>query len=242
MAGLRFWFKLIGFAIVLLWHFTRLMLSIYLGGRHPGRGFRIRREFCRSALSVLKIKVHRHSIHDHKGCLLISNHRSMLDPLVELAYINCYILSKSEVANYPLIGRGAQETGVLFVNRDEAGSRKAALQAIAKHLLDGDPILIYPEGTTQAGRLTSEFRRGAFEVAFQNSIPVIPIMIAYPDESYSWTDGSLMDYIRRVFSRPGTLHVKIQMGERLYAENADMLMSMTRASIDQMILDTLSSK
>jgi 1-acyl-sn-glycerol-3-phosphate acyltransferase len=240
IGALRFWFKLFAFAVVLIWHFIRLMISVYLGGKHPERGLRIRRDFCRSALSVLKIKVHRHNIHDHKGCLLISNHRSMLDPLVELAYINCYILSKSEVADYPLIGRGAKETGVLFVNRDEAGSRKAALQAIGKHLVDGDSILIYPEGTTQAARLTSEFRRGAFEVAFQNSIPVIPIMIAYPDDSYSWTDGSLMDYIKRVLSRPGTLHVRIQMGEPLAAENADKLMSVTRESIDQMILATLS--
>ncbi|MEO7906689.1 MAG: lysophospholipid acyltransferase family protein, partial [Saprospiraceae bacterium] len=151
---------------------------------------------------------------EHKGhCLYVSNHRSLLDPLIELGYIDTFILSKAEVANYPLLGSGARRTGVLFVERTSEESRKAAIQSIEKLFSSGSSVLIYPEGTTNGGNLTAEFRKGTIELAFRLGIPVIPVMIEYPDSSYYWTTGSLMDYFHRIFSKPMKHRVNIQIGD-----------------------------
>ncbi len=212
------------------------MLTSFLAGKNQKRGFRIRRHFCKAALRAFNIKVRLAGKQTSDSGLFVSNHRSMLDPLVELSLMDVFILSKAEVGVYPLIGRGAKETGVFFVDRLSDNSRKAALQSIEKLLTSGSPVLIYPEGTTNGGNLTAEFRKGAFEIAFNHHIPVFPVMIEYPDPSYYWTDGSLMDYLKRIFSRPGQHVVIVEIGKVIVADTKDELVNKTKADIDEMIL------
>ena len=172
-----------------------------------------------------------------KACLYVSNHRSMLDPLIELAILDCYILSKAEVAGYPLIGPGAKKSGVLFVERENHDSRKSALIEIEKTLLNGGQVLIYPEGTTQAGELTSDFRRGSFEVAARNGIPVVPVMIDYPHPSYYWTQGSILEYYHRIFNKKGSHPVRLSLGKEIVSDDALILLRETKEAIDRMIVE-----
>lgn len=234
---IRPWWKLFRFTIVLIGHFLWLLADMMFAGKHHHRGLRIRRSFCKSALRAFNIRVNVTGDYSDLHGLLISNHRSMLDPLIQLAYLDVYILSKAEVGDYPMIGRGARETGVLFVERDKDSSRKAALRSIEKLLIAGSSVLIYPEGTTYTGELTGSFRKGSFEVASQHKIPVVPVMIEYPSPDYYWGDEPLMDYFKRIFSRPGTHKVLLRIGEKVYAENAELLSSAVQRDIDQMILD-----
>ncbi|HUR30443.1 MAG TPA: lysophospholipid acyltransferase family protein, partial [Saprospiraceae bacterium] len=190
---IRLWLKLIGFVVVLVWHFIWLMLASALSRDKSKKLFYIRRSFCKAALGVFNIKLEVIGNPILPGGLIISNHRSLLDPLVELSILDVYILSKAEVGSYPMIGKGAKETGVFFVDRNSDQSRKSALLAIEQLLTTGLPVLIYPEGTTKGSDLTGEFRKGSFEIAFNNHIPVIPVMIEYPNSSYYWTDSTLME-------------------------------------------------
>src|SRR5687767_9200359 len=134
---LRPWWKLICFVLVLIWYFILLMLLSLFGALDLKKGFRIRRNFCRAALRVFNIDLHLKGAPLKSNALYISNHRSMLDPLIELTFLEVYILSKSDVADYPMIGKGARKTGVFFVDRDSDNSRKAALQSIEKFLTAG---------------------------------------------------------------------------------------------------------
>ncbi len=215
------------------------MLTIFILGKDEKRGFRIRKRFCRSAIRILGIKVNFHSAKHPSVCLYISNHRSLLDPLIELGYIDTHILSKADVEKFPLMGPGARATGVIFVERHDPDSRKAALSTIEKTLLRGASVLIYPEGTTHNEKLTSEFKRGTFEVAFANKIPVVPVMIEYPNAGYYWTDGSLLEYFNTIFSRSGLHHVNLEVGEEVQAHSADDLLKNTQSAINTMIKQTV---
>ena len=239
---IRPWIKLITFFIVLLGYFLWLMIVFTFSGKNLKRGIRIRRNFCKAALKVYNIRVHLTGVPYSGGCLYISNHRSLLDPLVELSILDAYILSKAEVNSYPLLGKGARETGVFFVERESDTSRKAALQAIEKLLRSGAQVIVYPEGTTNGDDLTSDFRKGAFEVAFNNRIPVVPVMIEYPDSSYYWTLGTLMDYFKRVFSKPGRHNVIVEIGEPVEAESKEELVIKTRAQIDGMMIHARNTR
>lgn len=241
MKAVRFWWKLIKVIVALIWYFLLLMLVIYTKGKDQNKAFRIRRNFCKAALQGLNVQVKFPGNQIPRRGLVVSNHRSLLDPLVELSLMDVYILSKAEVGDYPLIGRGAKETGVFFVDRLSDNSRKAALQSIEKLLRRGDPVLIYPEGTTNAGDLTAGFRKGAFEVAFNHNVPVIPVMIEYPDPSYYYTDGSLMEYFKKIFSRPGKHFVTVEIGSEIHATTPEQLVSRTKEAIDQMILHSRKS-
>lgn len=239
---LRPWWKLIGFALVLIFHFVWLMLDTLFAGKKHHRGIYIRKRFCKSALKVFNIDLQLTGNPKRSSGLFISNHRSMFDPLIELSFLDVYILSKAEVGDYPLIGKGARETGVFFVDRESDNSRKAALQSIEKLLVEGKPILIYPEGTTYAANLTSDFRKGAFEVAFNHKVPVFPIMIEYPGPEYYWTDDSLMEYFKKIFSKRGKHRVMVEIGDEIFAETKEDLVIKTKSAIDQMILNARETK
>lgn len=215
-----------------------LLLVLFFSGKNDKRGFRIRRRFCLAATRALGIEVMASGNETEGSCLYISNHRSLLDPLIELGYMDTFILSKAEVENYPLLGSGARKTGVLFVERSSEESRKAAIQSIEKLFLSGLPVLIYPEGTTNDEDLTADFRKGTFELAFRLGIPVVPVMIEYPDASYYWTSGSLMDYFHRIFSKPIKHKVILQIGSPVTATNKEDLVLKTKKAIDQMMIAT----
>ena len=239
---LRLLIKLLGFVIILVWHFVWLMIVTALSGKKTKTLFYIRRSFCKSALSVLNIKVNVQGNRNVTHGLVISNHRSLLDPLVELSILDVYILSKAEVGTYPLIGKGAKETGVFFVDRNSDQSRKSALMAIEQLLKSGLPVLIYPEGTTHGADLTSDFRKGSFEIAFNHQIPVIPLMIEYPNAEYYWTDSTLMEYFKNIFSKPGKHKVDVTIGDAIFASTKEDLVATTKATIDNMIIQTRKSK
>jgi 1-acyl-sn-glycerol-3-phosphate acyltransferase len=180
-------------------------------------------------------------MYNHGPCLYVSNHRSLLDPLIQLGYIDAFIVSKAEVGSYPLIGKGAKETGIILVHRESQSSRKAALSAIEKTLLSGYPVLIYPEGTTHGGDLPNDFRRGAIELASQLGIPIVPVMIEYPDSSYYWVDGTFMDYFIGKFSQKKWHRVWGRIGQSIPASGTSDFAQTARHQIEAMILDVRKS-
>lgn len=237
MKSFRPWLKLSLVVMALIWYLSLLLVISSVKGRSTERGFRYRRKFCRTALSILGIR-YAHSGTPYKGaCLYVSNHRSMLDPLIQLGYIDTFILSKAEVGTYPIMGKGAKETGIILVHRHDHNSRKAALDAIEQKLRSGHSVLIYPEGTTKDGDLTSEFRKGAIELAYQRGIPIVPVMIEYPGPGYYWTDGSLLDYFKRLFATHKYHIVTGKIGLPIKSQSPGMIVSDTRASIDAMIVE-----
>jgi len=161
----------------------------------------------------------------------------MLDPLIELSWIDTYILSKAEVKDYPLLGRGAKETGVVFVDRDNQQSRKNALSSIESLLTNNCPVLIYPEGTTYSGDLTGEFRKGAIEKAYDLNVPVIPVMIEYPDHSYYWGDEELLAYFLRIFRTGKEIKVKGKIGEQIISPDKKDVVTLTQDAISEMIIE-----
>ena len=71
--------------------------------------------------------------HD-KPALYVCNHRSFADPLAILPYLDAYVIAKAEVASYPIINKGAELTGVLYVKREDSQSRNAVRDKMVKPL------------------------------------------------------------------------------------------------------------
>jgi 1-acyl-sn-glycerol-3-phosphate acyltransferase len=159
----------------------------------------------------------------------------MLDPLIQLGYIDAFIVSKAEVGHYPVLGRGAKETGIILVERENHHSRRSALEAIESKLTAGYSVLIYPEGTTHGGELTGDFKRGAFELVQKLNIPVIPVMIEYPGPEYYWVDGPLLGYFKRIFSSGRKHLVSGKIGTSIDPKLEHQLLEKTKSQINAMI-------
>ena len=121
---------------------------------------------------------------DGKGLLYVSNHISWIDiPLIgSLTQLN--FLSKAEVRRWPLIGKLAQGTGTLFIQRGSGDADRVA-KAMAEYLNEGRSVLFFPEGTTSDGRGVRRFHSKLFKATQYTQTTVCPIVVHYQIAGYS---------------------------------------------------------
>lgn len=122
--------------------------------------------------------------------IIAANHLSYLDPVIVSSVAPVVPISKAEVSDWPVIGTGARELGVLFVDRDDPLQRAAILRRAWRALRAGAIVLNFPEGTTTDGSVVLPFRRGAFGLATLAEVPVVPLYVSYECASLTWTDDA----------------------------------------------------
>jgi 1-acyl-sn-glycerol-3-phosphate acyltransferase len=93
------------------------------------------------------------------------------------------MLSRADVANWPILGRLARLGGTIFVDRADKGSGARAIRAIRSALVAGETVSAFPEGTTFAGDEVRPFQPGVFSAAHGNRTPVVPVGLAYDEGS-----------------------------------------------------------
>ena len=235
MGYLRAWLRIIGLILSLLVLLTALLFANAVLGYSYQRGLRYRRRYTGLSLRILGVRAIIKGKPANMTALYVSNHRSMLDPFINLRVIDAVIVSKAEVAHYPLVGTGARATGVIFVQRDHSGSRNAAKEAIGDTLEGGRPVLIYPEGTTSNLVTTQEFKLGSFKVAAEAGIPVVPVAIDYQDPEHKWHSGGLLSFFVRKFSAR-RIKASMVIGEPLRGDNPEALCSEAQAWINDQLL------
>jgi 1-acyl-sn-glycerol-3-phosphate acyltransferase len=118
-----------------------------------------------------------------RGRLIVSNHRSAIDIGVLLATFGGTMVSRADLADWPVVGAAARSVGTVFVDRASARSGAATIRTIQRHLEEGRSIAVFPEGTTFQGDEVQPFRGGAFVAAARAGIDVLPVGLAYPAAS-----------------------------------------------------------
>ncbi|MFB6689329.1 MULTISPECIES: 1-acyl-sn-glycerol-3-phosphate acyltransferase [Streptomyces] len=119
------------------------------------------------------------------GRLLVANHISWLDIPLVAAVMPSRMLAKSDIRDWPVLGRLAGRAGTLFIERDRIRALPATVTTMTRALLAGDRVAVFPEGSTWCGRAQGAFRRAAFQSALDAKVPVQPVHLAYlrPDGS-----------------------------------------------------------
>ncbi len=138
----------------------------------------------------------------NKSYLFIANHTSMADIMLMLVSVkNPFVfVGKKELANIPLFGFFYKRTCIL-VDRSSEKSRKAVFLRAQKRLKTGVSICIFPEGgVPEEHIILDEFKDGAFRLAINHHIPIVPITFADNKKRLSYTFFS---------GGPGRMRVKI---------------------------------
>lgn len=157
-----------------------------------------------------------------KAAIYVCNHRSFLDPVVVLRYLDAFVIAKAEVAKYPIINKGAEITGVLYVNRESKDSRNEVREKMIETIKSGHNVLVFPEGTVGVLKGTLPFRSGTFFEAVENGIKVVPIALDFKDERDLWLKRNLLKQYLSQFSKWKT-EVKLTFGPPLAAETGETL-------------------
>lgn len=110
--------------------------------------------------------------------VIISNHQSILDILL----INCLRynykwISKIENTKVPVLGWYLRMAGYITVDRGNKESKEEMLKKSAVCLKNNTSVMIFPEGTRSADRQIGFFKRGAFQLAISENIPILPVVL-----------------------------------------------------------------
>jgi len=121
----------------------------------------------------------------------VSNHESLADVmLVGSLPWEMKWLSKRSIARLPFVGWMMTLIGDIAVKRRDPESRQRAFEAMKDRIAHGVSIMIYPEGTRSRTAELLPFRNGAFRLAIETQIPILPLAISGTRDSIR--SGSLL--------------------------------------------------
>ena len=123
-----------------------------------------------------------------KSYMFIANHTSMVDIMLMLAAVKkpFVFVGKKELAKIPLFGFFYKKTCIL-VDRSSAKSRKAVFLRAQKRLQSGLSICIFPEGgVPEEHILLDDFKNGAFRLAINHKIPIVPLTFLDNKKRFSY--------------------------------------------------------
>jgi len=137
-----------------------------------------------------------------KSYMFVANHTSMADIMLMLvASKNPFVfVGKAELAKIPLFGFFYKRTCIL-VDRTSAKSRQAVFLRAQRRLKQGLSICIFPEGGVPEEHVVLDtFKDGAFRLAINHQIPIVPITFYDNKKRFSYTFFS---------GSPGKMRAKI---------------------------------
>jgi lyso-ornithine lipid O-acyltransferase len=161
-----------------------LNVKLGLWGKR-GFPYRYHRLFCRLMGARIRVKGTRLK----GGVLMAANHTGWLDIPILSAAAPVSFVAKREVNTWPFFGTLARLQRTVFISRDERSKAAEDRDQIRKRLLEGDALVIFPEGTSDDGNRVLPFKSslfGAAEISLGEDAngkpryaPVQPVSIAY---------------------------------------------------------------
>src|SRR5580704_7611864 len=192
------------------------------------------------AILGVRIRVHGRRMPEHP-LLIVANHSSWLDIPVITAVAPVVFVAKQEIASWPLFGTLAKLQRSVFVDRARRQKIGDVNAEIARRLAEGDPVLLFGEGTASDGNRVLAFRSALIgsardalaEAEHTGRVWIQPLSIAYTglcglplDRSHrnqvAWYGGAaLWPHLRQLVAR-GAVDVCVSWGEPVaYDEFSD---------------------
>lgn len=131
--------------------------------------------------------------------IIVSNHRSYTDILFAHASlpIQFRCLAKSSLFKIPIIGLAMKIAGYVAIERARFISASRSLETVKEVLRTGRSVWIFPEGTRTPKEELGRFKRGAFLIAQETDVPLLPVVLVNTDKIF----------VRPCVIRPKTIKV-----------------------------------
>jgi 1-acyl-sn-glycerol-3-phosphate acyltransferase len=147
--------------------------------------------------------------------LFLANHMSWLDIMLIAGASGAAFVSKGEVARWPVIGWLASLNNTVYVARSERRAVRGQADALRGALATGQPVALFPEGTTEGGTEVLPFRASLLASLFPPvpGLKVQPVALDYGEQGgdIAWIgDEAAGANVKRVLARAGTMPVVIR--------------------------------
>ncbi len=133
-----------------------------------------------ACLTPMTVKViGRENIDRKQSYVIASNHQSQFDIFVLYGWLGVDFkwVMKMELRKVPFLGSACYRIGHIFIDRSNHEAAVASLREAKKRIVNGTSVLFFPEGTRSDTGKLREFKKGAFLMALDLEVPVLPVTI-----------------------------------------------------------------
>ncbi|HSV40369.1 MAG TPA: HAD-IB family hydrolase [Nocardioidaceae bacterium] len=160
---------------------------------------------CDAALSIAGVKVNlvgEENLWRARPAIFIGNHQSSLDPIIMGALLRTDFtaVGKKEAKYDPRTLAASMFFNPVYINRSDPTAAIEELNKLVERVQSGTSIMIFPEGTRMPTPEPGRFKKGAFHMAMQAGVPIVPVVFR--------NAGELMGPHAKVIS-PGTVDVAV---------------------------------
>jgi 1-acyl-sn-glycerol-3-phosphate acyltransferase len=173
---LGFWFS----SIALL---APLLIVLVLITKNENFIYSPVRLFIRAGLAMVGVRVEVNGLErldPNQTYIFTPNHQSLIEVPLFVAYLgrNPAYLGKKEIFKYPVFGYGIRLIGMVPVDRSNSPAAVESAKLATENLRQGKSFVVYPEGTRSRDGRMLPFKKGAFMMAIDAGVPVVPVTVS----------------------------------------------------------------
>jgi 1-acyl-sn-glycerol-3-phosphate acyltransferase len=114
-----------------------------------------------------------------QSCIFVANHQGVFDIFLIYGYLGIPIkwIMKQSLRKIPFVGKACEMAGFIFVDNSSPLAAAKTIREAEQRLKNGASIAIFPEGSrTKTGQL-GKFKKGAYQMAMDLKLPIVPVSI-----------------------------------------------------------------
>jgi len=163
--------------------------------------------------------------------VIVSNHQSQYDIFVLYGWLGIDFkwVMKQELRKVPALGTACAKIGHIFIDRSKTEAALRSLNDAKSKIVNGTSVIFFPEGTRSRNRELGRFKKGAFRMALELGVPILPVTISGTREILPTQSTALF---------PGratmTIHLPIEVSD-YDRKNIPALIEKTRKIIDSVL-------
>jgi len=199
---LHYWWSLFAAGLLLLLFGPPILFTAWLTGKHdlvyPWAFFGARNWL---RLSGMKVRVSgQEHLDPNETYVFVSNHRSYLDTATLFIYTGrrLGLLAKKELLNIPILGFGMGFVNIMAIDRSNRERALKTVEAATARIRSGISFGVFAEGTRARPGEFLPFKKGAFYMAAQAGVSIVPIAMKNTDYLMGKGTGE---------ARPGTIEM-----------------------------------
>jgi 1-acyl-sn-glycerol-3-phosphate acyltransferase len=147
--------------------------------------------------TLMTIEIHgREKVARGQSYIIVANHQSLVDIYVLYGYLGMDIrwVMKKELRVIPVFGLACEMMGQIIIDRSDTESALASINSARSRIRDGLSVIFFAEGTRSRQGTVKHFKKGAFRLAQEIGIPILPVSIhdtskVLPSDSLDWHPG-----------------------------------------------------
>jgi len=162
---------------------------------------------CSAVVPIFVKVIGKENIDRKQSYVVVSNHQSHFDIFVIYGWVFMDLkwVMKKELRKVPFLGWACEKIEFIYVDRSDNQKAVESLRLAKSKIKNGTSIIFFPEGTRSMDGEIARFKKGAFKMALDLQLPILPITIKgtrkiLPSNTYNLLPGKAEMIIHEAIS------------------------------------------